>query len=77
MLPVGKFTILNRFLEIFASIYGSFSLKIEENFLLSKLVSDYFKKVPTATKINIESALQTKNAFPDILRFFFKKAYFT
>ena len=43
MLSVGKLTIFNRFLEIFALKYGSFSPKVDGNVILSKSVSGYFR----------------------------------
>ena len=48
MLSVGKLTIFNRFLEIFAKMYGSCRPKIVEK----KFVSGFFKtdKFHTATK---------------------------
>ena len=42
-LSLGKLTVFNRFLEIFAQKYGSFSPKIAEKKMLSKSVSGYYK----------------------------------
>ena len=43
MLSVGKLTVFNRFPEIFANKYGSFSPKIGKKKQLSKSVCGYFK----------------------------------
>ena len=52
MFSVGRLTISNRFLEIIAYLYGSYSPEIGEKISLSKSFSGHLKrkKNPTASK---------------------------